>query len=73
MAKELPEEWTNGTLHTLYVVADLGLKKSGIPADLRIKRKRGKTTSVLMPNTSLQRKTTQDPSQEGPETARGGE
>ena len=47
MAKELPEEWTNGTLNTLYVVADLGLKKSGIPADLRIKRKKGKTTSVL--------------------------
>lgn len=47
MAKDLPEEWTNGTLNTLYVVADLGLKKSGVPADLRIKRKSGKTTSVL--------------------------
>ena len=47
MAKDLPEEWTNGTLNTLYVVRDLGLKKSGVPADLRIKRKSGKTTSVL--------------------------
>ena len=47
MAKDLPEEWTNGTLNTLYVVRDLGLKKSGVPADLRIKRKKGKTTSVL--------------------------
>ena len=47
MAKDLPEEWTNGTLNTLYVVRDLGLKKSGVPADLRVKRKRGKTTSVL--------------------------
>ena len=47
MAKDLPEEWTNGTLNTLYVVRDLGLKKSGIPADLRIKRKKGKTTSNL--------------------------
>ena len=47
MAKDLPEEWTNGTLNTLYVVRDLGLKKSGVPADLRVKRKKGKTTSVL--------------------------
>jgi hypothetical protein len=47
LAKDLPEEWTNGTLNTLYVVRDLGLKKSGVPADLRIKRKSGKTTSVL--------------------------
>ena len=47
MAKDLPEEWTNVTLNTLYVVRDLGLKKSGVPADLRIKRKKGKTTSVL--------------------------
>ena len=44
MAKDLPEEWTNGTLNTLYVVRDLGLKKSGVPADLRVKRKKGKTT-----------------------------
>jgi hypothetical protein len=47
VAKDLPEEWTNGTLNTLYVVRDLGLKKSGVPADLRITRKRGKTTQVL--------------------------
>ncbi len=47
MAKDLPEEWTNGTLNTLYVVRDLGLKKSGVPADLRITRKSGKTTKVL--------------------------
>ena len=47
MAKDLPEEWTNGTLNTLYLVRDLGLKKSGVPADLRVKRKKGKTTSVL--------------------------
>ena len=47
MVKDLPEEWTNGTLNTLYVVDDLGLKKSGIPAGLRIKRKKGKTTSIL--------------------------
>ena len=47
MAKDLPEEWTNGTLNTLYVVRDLGLKKSGVPADLRVQRKKGKTTSVL--------------------------
>ena len=47
MAKDLPEEWTNGTLNTLYVVRDLGLNKSGVPADLRVKRKKGKTTSVL--------------------------
>ena len=47
MAKDLPEEWTNGALNTLYVVRDLGLKKSGVPADLRVKRKKGKTTSVL--------------------------
>ena len=47
MAKDLPEEWTNGTLNTLYVVRDLGLKESGVPADLRVKRKKGKTTSVL--------------------------
>ena len=47
MAKDLPEEWTNGTLNTIYVVLDLGLEKSGVTADLRIKRKRGKTTSVL--------------------------
>ena len=47
MAKDLPEEWINGALNTLYVVRDLGLKKSGVPADLRVKRKKGKTTSVL--------------------------
>lgn len=47
MLQELPDDWINGTLNTLYVVADLGLKKSGVPADLRIKRKTGKTTSVL--------------------------
>jgi hypothetical protein len=47
VAKDLPEEWTNGTLNTLYVVRDLGLKKSGVPADLRITRKSGKTTKVL--------------------------
>lgn len=46
MAKDLPEEWINGTLNTLYV-RDLGLKKSGVPADLRITRKSGKTTKVL--------------------------
>ena len=47
VAKDLPEEWNNGTLNTLYVVRDLGLKKSGVPADLRVQRKKGKTTSVL--------------------------
>ena len=47
VAKDLPEIWTNGTLNTLYVARDLGLKKSGVPADLRVKSKRGKTTSVL--------------------------
>jgi hypothetical protein len=47
VAKDLPEGWTNGTLNTLYVVRDLGLKKSGVPADLRITRKSGKTTKVL--------------------------
>ena len=47
MAKDLPEEWANGMLNTLCVVRDLGLKKSGVPADLRVKRKKGKTTSVL--------------------------
>ena len=40
-AKDLPEEWTNGMFKTLYVVRDLGLKKSGVPADLRVKYKRG--------------------------------
>ena len=45
MAKELSEEWTNGTLNTLYVARDLGLKKPDIHTDLRIKRKKGKTTS----------------------------
>ena len=47
MAKDLPDEWVNGTLNTLYVVRDLGLKKSGVPADLRITKKRGKTTQIL--------------------------
>ena len=49
MPKPLPEEWIKGTLNTLYVVEDLGLKKPGIPADLRLKRRTGKgqTTSRL--------------------------
>ena len=49
MPKPLPEDWIKGTLNTLYVVEDLGLKKPGIPADLRLKRRTGKgqTTSRL--------------------------
>lgn len=47
MPKQLPEDWLNGTKHTLNVREDLGLKAHGVPADLRVKRKRGKSTSNL--------------------------
>ena len=47
MPKQLPEDWLLGTRHTLNVRADLGIKTHGVPADLRVKRKQGKSTSNL--------------------------
>ena len=47
MPKTLPQDWLDGTRNTLNVRDDLGLKRLGVPANLRIKRNKGKTTQNL--------------------------
>ena len=37
-ARRLPEEWIAGTLHTLNLAEHLGIRRNGVPSDLRIKR-----------------------------------
>ena len=36
--RSLPEEWIAGTLHTLNLAEHLGIRRNGVPSDLRIKR-----------------------------------
>jgi hypothetical protein len=45
--RTLPADWLDGTRNTLNVRDDLGLKRLGVPANLRIKRNKGKTTQNL--------------------------
>ena len=47
MPRTLPDDWLDGTRNTLNVRDDLGLKRLGVPANLRIKRNKGKTTQNL--------------------------
>ena len=47
MPRTLPDDWLDGTRNTLNVREDLGLNKLGVPANLRIKRNKGKTTQNL--------------------------
>ena len=47
MPKSLPEDWIQGTRNTLNVRDDLGIKKLGAPANLRVRRNKGKTTANL--------------------------
>ena len=47
MPRTLPDDWLDGTRNTLNVRDDLGLKRLGVPANLRVKRNKGKTTQNL--------------------------